>query len=95
MAYCILSAPTIRIGYLDGFNSLEKNSTHLSSPSNLTILHLYGVFDSESLRLRAEFLFLVPTTSFRVSESVRKVFDLGSIENDGLNEGFESRLEVL
>ena len=41
------------------------------------------------------FFFLVPTVSFRVSESVRKVFDLGSIEKDGLNEGFESRLEVL
>ena len=39
--------------------------------------------------------FLVHTVSFRVSESVRKVFDLGNIEKDGLNEGFESHLEVL
>ncbi|KAJ9702451.1 hypothetical protein PVL29_004268 [Vitis rotundifolia] len=52
-------------------------------------------FDSESLRLRAEFLLLVHTVSSRVSESARKVIDLDSIEKDGLNEGFESRAELL
>lgn len=52
-------------------------------------------FDSESLRLRAEFLLLVHTVSSRVSESARKVIDLDSIEKDGLNEGFESRADLL
>ena len=81
-------------------------SQSCSSPSLLTWLSTIELlqfsdssslwsFDSESLRLRAEFLLLVHTVSSRVSESARKVIDLDSIEKDGLNEGFESRAELL
>lgn len=52
-------------------------------------------FDSQILRLRSEFLLLVHSLSARVSETARKVIDLDSIEKDGLDEGFESRAELL
>ncbi|XP_004303436.1 PREDICTED: uncharacterized protein LOC101291736 [Fragaria vesca subsp. vesca] len=39
-------------------------------------------FDPETLRLRAEFLLLVQSLIDRVSESLRKGFDLGSIEKE-------------
>lgn len=58
-------------------------------------------FDRESLRLRAEFLLLVQHLIDRVSENLRKNFDLESIgkerEGDGLgeSESFEERRELL
>ncbi|KAL5558300.1 hypothetical protein UlMin_034511 [Ulmus minor] len=58
-------------------------------------------FDPETLRLRAEFLMLVQHLIDRVSENMRKDFDLESIEKEkekdefGENEGFEERAELL
>lgn len=56
-------------------------------------------FDPETLRLRAEFLLLVQNLIDRVSESLRKNFDLESIEKekDGLGESdsYEERAELL
>lgn len=60
-------------------------------------------FDPEALRLRAEFLLLVQQLIDRVSEIMRKEFDLESIgkerERDGLgeseSESFEERAELL
>ncbi|VVA15000.1 Hypothetical predicted protein [Prunus dulcis] len=58
-------------------------------------------FDPETLRLRAEFLLLVQNLIDRVSESMRKNFDLESIEKEkekeglGESESFEERAEFL
>lgn len=58
-------------------------------------------FDPETLRLRAEFLLLVQNLIDRVSESMRKNFDLQSLEEarerDGVgeNESSEERAELL
>ncbi|XP_028950379.2 uncharacterized protein [Malus domestica] len=58
-------------------------------------------FDPETLRLRAEFLLLVQQLIDRVSESLRKDFDLEGIEKEkekeglGESESFEERAELL
>ncbi|XP_030492459.2 uncharacterized protein LOC115708351 isoform X1 [Cannabis sativa] len=90
-------------------------SSSCPSPSLLTFLATLELlqfdnatsvwsFDPESLRLRAEFLLLVQLLIDRVSEYMRRNFDLESIgtkerENDGLgeseSESFEKRAEFL
>lgn len=58
-------------------------------------------FDPETLRLRAEFLLLVQSLIDRASESLRKNFDLESIEKErerdalGESESVEERAELL
>lgn len=87
-------------------------SPSCSSPSILTYLSTIELlqfdnpstlwsFNPETLRLRAEFLLLVQNLIDRVSESMRKNFDLESLEKerdkDGLgeSESFEERAELL
>ncbi|XP_062022257.1 uncharacterized protein LOC133738693 isoform X1 [Rosa rugosa] len=53
-------------------------------------------FDPETLRLRAEFLLLVQSLIDRVSESLRRSFDLESIEKEKeKSDGFEERAELM
>lgn len=52
-------------------------------------------FDRETLRLRAEFLLLVQHLIDRVSETMRKNFDLESIGKERESESFEERGELL
>ncbi|XP_050366910.1 uncharacterized protein LOC126785311 isoform X2 [Argentina anserina] len=53
-------------------------------------------FDPETLRLRAEFLLLVQSLIDRVSESLRRSFDLESLEKEKeKSDGFEERAELM